>query len=85
MQRYRIDCTLAFVCFSHLSHIYIYYLSRTLEPVQTHPQVVGVEKAVLAHVLEFGFVVLGTLRRLAQDELAIGRTHGEVARFPCWE
>ena len=59
-----------------IAHI---FLSRTLEAVQPHPQVVGVEEAVLAHVLELRLVVLGALRRLAQDELSVGRTHSEVA------
>ena len=50
-----------------------------LEAVKIDPEVVGVEELVLAHILKGIFVLVGRLRRLAQDEAAIRLALSQVA------
>jgi hypothetical protein len=52
---------------------------QLLEHIQAHPQVVRVKVLVQGHVLEARRVLLGALRGLAEDQLAVGGAAREVA------
>mmetsp|Transcript_115882 Transcript_115882/g.328426 ORF Transcript_115882/g.328426 Transcript_115882/m.328426 type:complete len:417 (+) Transcript_115882:198-1448(+) len=54
-------------------------LELRLEGLEVHPEVVGVEVLVLLGVLELLLVLLGALRRLAQEEAPRRGLAGEVA------